>query len=261
MKSPFPGMDPFLEAHWGDVHTSLVTYARDQLRGQIPEDLRVRVEEQVAVEAPDGNGAAFYPDVRVLETAGPAPPSGAKAAGTAVADPLILPYEIEPPTLRSIRITDVRSGNRVVTAIELLSRANKLGEKRRQQYIQKQEELLGGGVNLVEVDLLRAGRYVLAAPEEDLPPEYRKPYRICVTRLQPPRREVYRVTLRERLPIIRVPLRPRDPDALLDMQALVDASYEAGGYDDIDYRVEPAPALEGDDATWADALLRQAGKR
>jgi len=27
MKNPFPGMNPYLEAHWRDVHTSLVTYA------------------------------------------------------------------------------------------------------------------------------------------------------------------------------------------------------------------------------------------
>ena len=32
MASPFPGMDPYLEAHWGDIHASLIIYARDQLR-------------------------------------------------------------------------------------------------------------------------------------------------------------------------------------------------------------------------------------
>src|SRR3954454_10022036 len=75
MTSPFPGMDPYLEAHWGDVHASLITYARDQLRVQLPPDLRVRVrvEERVAVEVDSGeNGPAgkrrrFYPDVRVME--------------------------------------------------------------------------------------------------------------------------------------------------------------------------------------------------
>ena len=50
MKSPFPGMDPYLESYWGDVHTSLVTYARDQLRPQLPKDLRVRVEEHVTAQ-------------------------------------------------------------------------------------------------------------------------------------------------------------------------------------------------------------------
>lgn len=27
MSSPFPGMDPHLEAHWGNVHHRLITYA------------------------------------------------------------------------------------------------------------------------------------------------------------------------------------------------------------------------------------------
>ncbi len=31
MKSPFPGKDPFLEPHWGDVHQSLVTCSRDMI--------------------------------------------------------------------------------------------------------------------------------------------------------------------------------------------------------------------------------------
>ena len=40
MKSPFPGMDPYLERHWGDVHQALVTYIRDQLQPSLPDDLR-----------------------------------------------------------------------------------------------------------------------------------------------------------------------------------------------------------------------------
>ena len=70
MKSPFPGMDPYLEWHWGDVHTSLTTYARDQLASQLPSDLRVRVEEYVGVDEEDGPGVAFRPEVRVEERSG-----------------------------------------------------------------------------------------------------------------------------------------------------------------------------------------------
>lgn len=32
MKSPFPGMDPYLETRWGDVHSRLNIYASDTLR-------------------------------------------------------------------------------------------------------------------------------------------------------------------------------------------------------------------------------------
>ena len=32
MPSPFPGMDPFLEAHWGDVHARLIVNACNQIQ-------------------------------------------------------------------------------------------------------------------------------------------------------------------------------------------------------------------------------------
>ncbi|MEX0701345.1 MAG: DUF4058 family protein [Planctomycetales bacterium] len=46
MPSPFPGMDPWLEQHWGDVHTRFVTYCSDRLQTALPRDLRARVEER-----------------------------------------------------------------------------------------------------------------------------------------------------------------------------------------------------------------------
>ena len=49
MPSPFPGMDPYLERHWGDVHTRLITYSSDQLQTVLPKDLRARVQERVVV--------------------------------------------------------------------------------------------------------------------------------------------------------------------------------------------------------------------
>jgi len=49
---------------------------------------------------------------------------------------------------------------------------------------------------------------------------------------------------------------------LLDLQGLIDQCYRNGGYDeDIDYKAEPVPPLDPDDARWADALLRKKGKR
>jgi hypothetical protein len=39
-------------------------------------------------------------------------------------------------------------------------------------------------------------------------------------------------------------------------------AYEHGAYDvSVDYREEAMPPLEGDDAAWADSLLRQQGLR
>ena len=61
--------------------------------------------------------------------------------------------------------------------------------------------------------------------------------------------------------MIAIPLRPADRDALVDLQAVVDQCYRNGGYDDIDYADEPEPRLKTADAAWADALLREQGRR
>ncbi len=54
MASPFPGMDPYLESCWGDVHASFIIYSREQIQAQLPPGLRARVEERVFVDM--GNG-------------------------------------------------------------------------------------------------------------------------------------------------------------------------------------------------------------
>src|SRR5437773_8502199 len=69
MNSPFPGMDPYLEQHWGDVHHNLITFAQGMLNERLPADLRARVEERVLVELP-GEDRHYYPDVRVIEHEG-----------------------------------------------------------------------------------------------------------------------------------------------------------------------------------------------
>jgi hypothetical protein len=264
MKSPFPGMDPYLESHWGDVHTSLTTYARNQLRPQLPADLKVRVEEYIAVEASNVSDDQHYvPDVRVIER------HGSREAGTAVMaasdievadEPLRVPTYFEPPTQREIRIIDQREGGRIITVIEILSATNK--KSGRQEYRRKQHELLEAGVSLVELDLLRSGHWVLSIHEEKVRDTYRGPYRICVIRgSDPGYAEMYRASYAARLPRIRVPLRPTDQDAILDVQSLIDQAYEDGGYGDIDYRQNPEPPFLPEEHEWADKLLREAGRR
>ena len=96
----------------------------------------------------------------------------------------------------------------------------------------------------------------------DLKNRYRTAYQVCVWRIaQPGTTAVYPIPLRERLPVISIPLRPQDRDVLLSLQAVLDQCYRNGGYDDIDYRGEPDPPLHADDATWADSLLREQGRR
>src|SRR5262249_45102023 len=88
MASPFPGMDPYLERHWGDVHHSLITYVRDHLQRMLPKDLRARVEERVFVESPEDGYRAIIPDVRVIERGRRKGKRTPDASGLAVAEPL-----------------------------------------------------------------------------------------------------------------------------------------------------------------------------
>lgn len=48
-KSPFPGMDPFLEdsAEWGGVHARLINSISDQLLSLIPNNFSVKIEQRV----------------------------------------------------------------------------------------------------------------------------------------------------------------------------------------------------------------------
>jgi len=87
-------------------------------------------------------------------------------------------------------------------------------------------------------------------------------YIACVRRADSSQAEIYPINLWQRLPAIRIPLRPSDVDVVLDLQKLIEMSYVNGSYgDDIDYRAEPVPPLSADDQAWADALLKSQSRR
>jgi hypothetical protein len=160
MKSPFLGMDPYLEDHWGDVHASIAIYARNQLRSQLPSDLKVRVEEYIAVEdvEPSSDEIHHYvPDVRIVQKDGVSGATMTVAEPETESDeePLIVPFYVEPPTQREIRIFKTKEGGRLITAIIIFSPTNMRSGRR--DYRRKQEELLAAEVNLVEIDLQRRG--------------------------------------------------------------------------------------------------------
>ncbi len=234
MSSPFPGMDPYLEAHWRDVHTRLMTYICDQIQDQLPDNLVARVEESVSVD--EGfDSRRIAPDVSVVEEFTGAS-YGASAEAVAVAEPLLV-LEEEPQTARHVQILDVTSGERVITAIEVLSPTNKLTQMWRNDYRCRQLDYRAAGINLVEIDLLRGGQYVLAAPLEFIPPAKRRTYMMCVrTRT---RTKVFGAALPEPLPVIPIPLRPQDRDVSLNIQQLIQQVYDRGRYSKLNYQTAP----------------------
>ena len=264
--SPFPGMDPYLEQFWRDVHHRLVTYACDQIQPQLPPELRARMEERVFVTGEEGLIGHRVPDVYVVEY----PPRGPAGGGTALAVEeqveLAEPFTIQLPELRLteayIEIVDASSGNRVVSAIEFLSPTNKLLGEGREEYLRKRAECRRARVPLVEIDLTRHGRRKEVLPLRSIPARHHTTYLVCVERYHPEHRlEYYPIPLTSRLPAIRIPLRPQDQDATLRLQPLVDQAYENGRYEDLDYAAPLNPPLDDDESAWTEQRLRSLGKR
>ena len=257
MNSPFPGMDPYLEPHWGDVHHSLIQYLRDALQPNLPSDLRARVEERVFVESDLIARRRVVPDVRVFES--PHPGGGVAVAERATADAIIpLLFEVQAVEITEgfIEIRE-RGGGRVVTVIEVLSPSNKLPGPGRKQYLRKQKEILESDASLVEIDLLRSGRRVLALPHGDIPKEHRAAHLVCISPgWRRTLRELYVMPLRQRLPVIGIPLREQDARIEVDLQKLLNRAYETGRYDNIAYSEELDPPLGQDDAEWVASLLK-----
>ena len=264
MSSPFPGMDPYLERHWLDVHAHLVTYAADVLNTLLPEDLIASTEERAAIESTDDDEIEFgyYPDVRTFE-----PPAGAEravqsgGAGVTVAAPIKLVVDLEPGTERSVRI--IAAGTeRLVTVLEFVSPSNKRG-RGLTEFRRKRRELLSSGVNVVEVDLVRAGDWEALMVPHVCPRDAASMYRVTI-RVPGENRAayLYPAPIRDPLPAVHIPLRPSDAVVMLDLQTLLNRTYANGRYARrVDYRAEPVPPLSPADAAWADSLLRGAGRR
>jgi hypothetical protein len=160
-----------------------------------------------------------------------------------------------------IEITYRETGD-VVTVIEVLSPANKIGDGR-DQYLQKQQDLLATHTNLVEIDLLGSGRPTALARTADIetPADWR--YTVSISRAHRRYRlEIYAFSLRDRLPRCRIPLRAADPDAVLDLPTVFNRCYDVGGYDLIvDYRQDPRVTLREAELAWLAQRLQEQGLR
>jgi len=255
MKNPFPGMNPWLELHWRETHARLIVYSCDQLQQKLPPGLRARVEEDVAIGM-EAEGSHLRPDVHISEPWEAA--GGGTAAVTAPEAATGVLVKVEPEVARHLTIVD--AAGEVITALEFLSPTNKEPGDGLRRYRSKQRTYLQGGVNLVEIDLLRAGSFVLALNASDIPKKKGAVYRACVSRgRQPDWRELFQIPLRERLPALPIPLRPGDREVALELQPLIDLCCERGAYGASDCATELDPPLPPEVAAWAAESLRAAG--
>jgi len=146
----------------------------------------------------------------------------------------------------------------LITTIEVLSPYNKAaGSQGREAFLRKRRAVLASTSHWIEIDLLRQG---------ERPPEVagQSDYYVLLKRGRPGPFEVWYADLRDRLPIIAVPLRDPFPDVPIDLQAAIETVYDRGAYQFVlDYASPPpAPPLAPADLQWtADRIARWRSSR
>ncbi len=248
MPSPFPGTNPYLEqaAHWQDFHTEFLTTIRRTLTPQVGPNYFVQLEEHIYIHD-------MPPAPRSLVGRADVPVAVSRAAdGVGIAMGVLeAPAEVELPEqdeerIRFLEIRD-RRGRELVAVIELLSPSNKRSGEDRDLYLAKRREILRSPAHLVEIDLLRGWTPM---PVRNRPP---CDYSVMVSRAERgPKAGFWSIGLRERLPVIPVPLRLEDGDVRIDLQGALNSAYEAAAYERFIYEEMPEPALFPEDAAWAE---------
>ncbi len=260
MPSPFPGMDPYIErpALWPDFHDSLIAAIRAALNPVLRPRYAALTQDRLYVTE---SNRPIYPDVGIIQMSRRGPPTNGGVAVLDAEAPAVFDLAQDEVREPFIEIIEPAAGNRVVTAIEVLSPINKTAGNGLDSYVEKREELWAANVNLVEIDLLRAGApTVWVSPHrlESLRPWH---YVIAVSRRQRFQQEVYPRSLKRPLPTIAIPLARDDKDVSLDLQAAFTNCWDAGAYPELLRYDEPPPGtLSSDDAAWC-ATIAQAFRR
>ena len=163
-------------------------------------------------------------------------------------------------TERWLEIRDTTG--RLITVLELLSPTNKLESADRNGYSRKRRSFISGKINLVEIDLVRQGASIFPGPVRHLLQQAGACHSVCIYRAaRPGEYAVYPLRLRDRRPSVRIPLRPTDADATVDLQPLIDQCHERGRYHLLNYRLNLDPPLPPEDAAWVDPILKEQGLR
>jgi Protein of unknown function (DUF4058) len=257
MPSPFPGMNPYLEAPslWAGVHHWLITEIARSLLPQLRPRYFVAVEERVYQTLAKGSALVGIPDNVVIQPA--LTTAAAPASNVAVVAPPNQPLTVTLPIAETIHegYLEVREvgTNAVITVIEILSPANKRSGEGRAQYQSKRQQVLISSTHLVEIDLLCQGEPM---PLANAAPQSR--YRILVSRSDVrPNADLYLFNLPDQIPSFPLPLQADDVEPVVDLQTLLHTVYEQGGYDlRLDYRQAPTH-LSQSEAVWVADCLQQ----
>ena len=259
MPSPFPGMDPYLEAQpfWADFHAAMLTVMKGELKKRLPRKYTVWSDIYIWLHEPDAQTRRGKPDDFITARTKRHENGGVATMELVVTATTLLPA-VRREGNRYLKIKEVGS-ERVVTVLEFLSPANKAPGPDHDGYLAKRNEYLATRTNLVEIDLHRTGeRMPMGKPK---PP--RADYYVLVCRaIDFPKTGVWPFSVRDPLPEIPIPLDPEDGAVILPLQTCFNQAYDLGPYDTaVDYAKPPRIGLHGEDAAWGKAVAQKAARR
>ena len=268
MPSPFPGMDPYIEACrlWDDFHHKLIGEIDTALAAIVPGNYTVRQGErayitQMRPETLATERNQMQGDVSISLSRGRT--SGDSDSSVAVLEQPLTAVEEESVSMVALEqvefrepFVEIRSldpARPLVTTIEVLSPSNKRhGTKGWKLYQRKRVAHLTGRAHLIEIDLLRGGgRLPMITPWPN------SPYALLVSRRErAPNCRAWRASFASPLPTIPVPLAQPDADVTLSLQPLIDAIYARSRYaSDIDYCKPCVPPLASEEVEWLNQRL------
>jgi hypothetical protein len=258
MQSPFPGIDPYIEAqgYWPDFHVRFTTHLCETLADSLPDNYEARIDERVnLVELPAEKLKRIKPDLAVSHVGRPSGVAVAPA-GVATLEPVTIPLVIEEESRETYIEILQRPDRTLVTVIELLSPANK-EDPGRSLYLAKRNSLLCQPIHVVELDLLLCGQRLPLS--KDYPSGH---YFALVARgNRRPDCQVYAWTVRQPLPPIPIPLMPPDSDVWIELGAVFATTYERGRYArSLDYAGPVPNRFNPNDENWLRETLQRAGK-
>lgn len=255
MKSPFVGMNPWLEGYiWPDVHQDLASAIRALLAPQIAPKYVARLAIATIMDSePESEIGITYPDVEVLHRRNILKEPTMTYGDTPITEPTIIaPFKL--PITLHIPIIEIRdtAHNRLVTAIEILSPVNKRNPNLI-DYRNKIADLHRSGVHILEIDLLRRGTRPFTSKKQA------SHYQMMLLRAGTNNAAYWTVNVQDKLPVLPVPLIAPDADVGLELDKAMAIIFERGLYHlSMDYTKKPLPpAFSEQDMVWIQQVVEK----
>ncbi|MBI4783037.1 MAG: DUF4058 family protein [Oscillatoriophycideae cyanobacterium NC_groundwater_1537_Pr4_S-0.65um_50_18] len=254
MRSPFPGMDPYLEhpSLWPDVHNGLIEAIRDDLAPKLAPRYYVGVERRAYLFTTSDLALIGIPDIGIGRAQRDR--SHPKLASLPLAEIDVLEVDLPMDDELGENYLEVHGtdNGELITVIELLSPVNKLQPKGRIAYESKRLKILNSLTNLIEIDLMRAGEPMPIVDEIK-----QSDYHLVVSRAwHRPRAQLYAFNLRHPIPSIPIPLQQNEQEPPLDLNTVLHNLYDRARFDlRLNYKQPPAPPLTVENEQWAKDLI------